>query len=73
MATHRKGESGSISSSRNEVTLKQRVELIEYQKKNPTCSSRKLVEHFKCGRTQVQQIIESILEEFEGNAPAEIK
>ena len=65
-----------ISSSRNELTLKQRVEFVEYQKKNPTCSSRKIAERFKCGRTQVQKITkkkESILEEFEGNAPAERK
>ena len=33
MVSHKKGESSS-KSTRNELTLKQRVELIEYQKKN---------------------------------------
>lgn len=69
MASSKRGQ----SSSRNELTLKQRVELIDHQKKNPTCSSRKLADLFKCGRTQVQMILknkESICEEFEGNAPA---
>ena len=61
---------------RNELTLQQRVELIDYHKKNPLAGSRKLAELFKCGRTQVQQILkkkESILEEYECNAPASRK
>lgn len=62
----------SFSSSRNELTLKQRVEVIQYHNKNPLVSTRKLASVFSCGRTQVQLILkrkEATLEEFEANAP----
>ena len=75
------------SSTRNELTLKERVDLIDYQKKNPSTSSRKLAEIsstssrklaeiFKCGRTQVLQVLkkkDAILEQFESHAPGDRK
>ena len=72
MAAHKSGSSGS----RNELTLKERVDVIDYQKKNPLTNSRNMAEVFHCERTQIQQILknrESILEEFEGNAPLQWK
>uniref|UniRef100_A0A1X7V775 HTH CENPB-type domain-containing protein n=1 Tax=Amphimedon queenslandica TaxID=400682 RepID=A0A1X7V775_AMPQE len=64
------------SSTRNELTLKERVDLIDYQKKNPATSSRKLAEIFKCGRTQVLQVLkkkDTIFEQFKSNAPGDRK
>ena len=58
------------------LTLKQRVELIEYNKKHPLISSRKLAEIFVCGRSQIQSILkkkDDILFEYETNAPASRK
>ena len=52
------------------------MEVIEYRKKNSTLGSRKFAEVFKCGRTQIQNIIknkETILHEYEANAPASRK
>ena len=49
------------------------MKLIEYAKLNPTIGMRKIAEVFKCGRTQVQTILkakESIISDFETNAPA---
>ena len=62
----------SSSRKRNELTLKQRVEVIDYHKKNPLAGTRKLAEIFSCGRTQVQLILkkkDEIQAEFEANAP----
>ena len=62
--------------SRNELCLARKVEVIEYRKKNPILGSRKITEVFKCGRTQIQNIIknkETILSEYEANAPASRK
>lgn len=63
-------------STRNDLSLARKVEVIEYRKKNPTLGSRKIAEVFKCGRTQIQNIIknkEAILTEYEANAPASRK
>lgn len=62
--------------TRNELSLKRKVEVIEYAKRNPSHGSRKLAELFNCGRTQIQGIIkkkEAILSENEANAPASRK
>lgn len=62
--------------ARNELTLKRKVEVIDYIRKNPSHSSRKIAEVFNCGRTQIQNIIkkkEAILSEYEGNAPGSRK
>ena len=56
---------------RQELTLKQRVEVIEYAQRNPEAGSRKIAEVFKCGRTQIQSILketETIQNDFEANA-----
>ena len=63
-------------STRNDLSLARKVEVIEYRKKNPTLGSRKIAEVFKCGRTQIQNIIknkEAILSEYEAFAPASRK
>ena len=59
--------------SRNELSLKERVSVIEYAQKNPKTGTRKIAEVFKCGRTQIQSILknrEALLSEYEANAPA---
>ena len=40
--------------ARNELLLKRKVEVIEYANKNPSQSSRKIVEVFNCGHMQIQ-------------------
>ena len=62
--------------SRNESSLKRKVEVINHANKNSLHSSRKIVEVFGCGRTQIQGILkkkEDILREYEANAPASRK
>ena len=62
--------------ARNELSLKSKVEVIEYAKRNPSQSSRKIAEVFNCGRTQIQGIFkkrDTILSEYEANAPASRK
>ena len=69
--------STSVSSvARKELTLKQRVEVIDYNKKHPLISSRKLADIFGCGRSQIQLILkkkDNIIFEYETNAPASRK
>ena len=63
-------------STRNDLSLARKVEMIEYRKKNPTLGSRKIAEVFKCGHTQIQNIIktkEAILSEYVAFAPASRK
>ena len=62
--------------ARNELLLKSKVEVIEYAKRNPSQSSRKIAKVFNCGRTQIQGIFkkrDTILSEYEANAPASRK
>ena len=62
--------------SRNELSLKRKVEVINHANKNPLHSSRKIAEVFGCGRTQIQGILkkkEDILREYEANAPVSRK
>ena len=62
--------------ARNELSLKSKVEVIEYAKRNPSQSSRKIAEVFNCGRTQIQGIFkkrDTILSEYEANVPASRK
>ena len=58
--------------TRNGLSLKSKVEVIEYARNNPTHGSRKIAEVFGCGRTQILNIIknkQAILSEYEANAP----
>lgn len=60
------------TSSRNALTLKEKLEVLEYAKKHPKDSTRQLAEKFSCGRTQIQGILknkESLVRSFEDNAP----
>ena len=62
--------------TRNDLSLERKVEVIKYRKKNITLGSRKIAEFLKCGRTQIQNVIknkETILSEYEANAPASRK
>lgn len=64
------------SSSRNVLTLKQKVEVIDYVNKNPGSSSRKVSNVFKCGKTQIQSILKNkdeIMGEYEKNCPGNRK
>ena len=63
----------SLMATRNDLSLERKVEVLEYRKKNPTHGSRKIAEVFKCGRTQIQNIVrnkEKILSQYEANVPA---
>ncbi|XP_065831024.1 tigger transposable element-derived protein 4-like [Oscarella lobularis] len=62
----------SRKTTRKELTLKERVAVIEYARKNPKEGTRKLSEVFQCGRTQIQSILKSrekIMESFRANDP----
>ena len=48
-----------LSSSRNELTLKERYKVVEYSKKHPPDSTRVIAEVFNCSRTQIQQILKN--------------
>ena len=39
---------------RNELPLEKKYEVIKMARKNPKMGTRKLAEHFKCGKTQVR-------------------
>ena len=43
--------------ARKELSLKHKVEVIEYANKNPSQSSHKIAQVFHCGHTQIQGII----------------
>ena len=61
---------------KNMLSLGDRVEVIDYAKRNPGVGTRRIAEIFKCGQTQVQAILkvkESIIADFETNAPASRK
>ena len=56
---------------RNELSLKKKVEVIEYAKKNPNVGSRKLASLFECGKIQIQTILRKqgeIMADFEKNS-----
>ena len=62
----------SRMTTRKELTLKERVAVLEYARKNPKEGTRKLSEVFQCRRTQIQSILESrekIMESFRANDP----
>ena len=61
----KKGKKG-----RRELTLKERVDVIEYSKKNPGLGSRNMASFFKCGKTQIQRILQKkdeIMAAYEAN------
>ena len=52
------------------------MEVIDYNKKHPLISSRKLADIFGCGMSQIQSILkkkDDIIFEYETNAPASRK
>ena len=56
---------------RNCLTLKKKVEVINYAKKNPLANMRDLGEKFQCGKTQIAKILkkqDSLLSMYESNA-----
>ena len=61
---------------RKELTLREKIEVIEFKKKDPKAAIRAIAEHFKCGRTQVNTVLtnqEKLLEQFAGNGNADSK
>ena len=57
---------------RKVLTLKQKVDVVDYVKKNPGTGSRKVADVFKCGKTQIQCVLrhkDEIMDEFAKNAP----
>ena len=61
-----------VTSSRNALTLKEILEVLECAKKHPKDSTRQLADKFSCRKTQIQGILknkESLVRSFEYNAP----
>ena len=57
--------------TRKVLTLKEKVEVIDYVNNNPGSSSRKVASIFNCDKAQIQGILKAkgeIMEEFEKNA-----
>ena len=64
-----------MSAKRNELTLKEKYDLIKKAEQNPGMSSRSLADLYKCGKTQVCNILKkkgSIVESYECNGPMDI-
>ena len=60
----------AMKCKRNELSLKRKVEVIEYLRKHHGSSSRTVAKDFDCGKTQIQSIIKNqgvILDEYERN------
>ena len=53
-AAVRMASKSSTMSKRRELTLKQKVEVIEYVKSNRGVGARKVADIFECGKTQIQ-------------------
>ena len=61
----------TAAKKRNCLTLKKKVEVINYAKKNPRVNIRDLGEMFQCGKTQIAKIVknqDSLLSMCESNA-----
>ena len=59
-----------MASNRKALTLKEKVGVLDYVKKNPSAGSRKISGVFGCGKTQIQSILnnkQSIMDEYEAN------
>lgn len=64
-------KASAAKKKRNCLTLKRKIEVIKYAKKNPGINIRSLAEIFECGKTQISKIIknkESLLSMYESNA-----
>ena len=71
---HAQNVHGEVNmAARNDLSLKCKVEVIEYAKNNLSQSSRKIAEVFNCERTQIQAIITKKAIKYEANAPASWK
>ena len=60
-----------VAKKRNYLSLKKKVEVINYSKKNPGVNIRSLADRFECGKTQVAQILknqDTLLSIYESNA-----
>ena len=63
-------KSKAAKAPRNNLSLKQKYEVIDAARKNPAIGIRALAEKFSCGRTQVSTILknkETILQLYESN------
>ena len=61
----------TAAKKRNCLTLKKKVEVINYAKKNPWVNIRDLGEMFQCGKTKIAKIVknqDSLLSMYESNA-----
>lgn len=58
----------TTKTKRNELTLKEKVEVIEYVKKHPEVGSRNVAKVFECGKTHILLHQEAILAEYESNS-----
>ena len=62
---------GSVKQKRNYLSLKKKVEVINYSKKNPGVNIRDLGDMFQCGKTQIARILknqDTLLSMYESNA-----
>ena len=61
---------------RNDLTLKQKYELIKESEKNPTLTTTELAGIYACGKTQVYQILKdeaAIIEHYEANVTGNLR
>ena len=61
----------SVTKKRNYLSLKKKVEMINYSKTNPVVNIRSLADRVECGKTQVAQILknqDTLLPMYESNA-----
>ena len=75
-AAVRMASKSSTKSKRRKLTLKQKVEVIEYVKSNRRVGAKKVADVFECGKTQIQSILlrqESIVSEYESNGSIDRK
>ena len=42
---------------RKELTLQEKVEVIDFKNKNPATALRQIANKFQCGKTQIQSIL----------------
>ena len=69
------GVSSKGKTNRNDFTLQQKYNVVKAAEKNPKGGIRKLVDEFKCGKTQISTILrdkERIINLYEANTSGDI-
>ena len=61
---------------RKELTLQEKVEVIDFKNKNPATALRQIANKFQCGKTQIQSILrdqQNLLDKFTASGNADSK